>query len=158
MGFTKITDLPEASTPIPGGEKVEAVQAGASVQLALGTVVEADLDDLLESADFPSDTAWTTTTTLLNGWTGTVRYIKRAGMVTVVVDSSDATSATATTLISLPAGYRPLENIRGVAVALGPNPDQVGLFSVLTGGGLQISSDAGNEVLVYGTVTYPVIT
>jgi hypothetical protein len=70
--------------------------------------------EILTTGDYPSDTAWTTTTSLDNGWTGTVNYIKRAGMVTVAA-ALDGTSASTPNILQLPAAYRPVVNMDGAA-------------------------------------------
>lgn len=82
----------------------------AWVKSKLGTAAQSDDTDFLETADYPSDSAWTTVTSLDNDWTGTVRYIKRAGVVFINV-TADGTSATGNTMLTLPSGYRPAHEL-----------------------------------------------
>ncbi|MFW6312271.1 MAG: hypothetical protein ACOC2N_00100 [Spirochaetota bacterium] len=109
------------------------------------------IDDYLDRAG-PSDSAWTTTTSLSNGWTGTVRYIKRAGMVTVIVEGVDGTSSTWQTVVNLPSDYRPSTTIRGVVT----NGAAVSRFAIVSAGVLSIADTTGANLR--GSVTYPVIT
>ena len=110
---------------------------------------------LLELFLGESDTAWTTVTSLSNGWTGTVYYIKRAGMVEVVCDNVVGTSASSQILLTLPSNYRPVVNIWGVA-ANGTSVGSTTLYQVGTNGDIlmynQASIAAGR-----GTLTFPVL-
>lgn len=110
--------------------------------------------EALLTADYPSDTAWTTTTSLDNGWTGTVKYIKRAGWVTVVIDAVDGSgSGGDITLLNLSADYRPDEIIRSVAID-GNDATSIVRLTVTSGGNVQVEGTGG---AYRGSVTYPVI-
>lgn len=109
---------------------------------------------LLSTSYYPSDTAWTTTTTLLNGWTGTVRYIKRAGMVTVVIEQLNNTSASSTNIVILPATYRPGVNMRFLV----NDSDTSNLRAIVGTDGTLVVVSVGTSSDIRGTVTYPVIT
>ena len=84
---------------------------GVSFRSKLGTAASRDVEDFVETADAPSDSAWTITTTLLNEWTGEVKYIRRLGSITITgqVDNSSANSFG---FFSLPAEYSPATSVR----------------------------------------------
>jgi hypothetical protein len=100
---------------------------------------------VLTSTSFPSDTAWTTTTSLSNGWTGTIHYIRRAGMVTVSIDANGS-SKTDNTMLTLVSAYRP-----GVQCELDVNGS---VLQIQTSGNIESNSSTSS---VKGTFTYPVI-
>jgi hypothetical protein len=105
--------------------------------------LEAEHYQVLTTADYPSDSAWATVTSLLNGWTGTVYYIKRAGMVTVELSQLVGTSASAVTVLILPIGYRPIVNAWGIGSRAGVTIDSTAVCQVSTSG----------EILVYATTS-----
>jgi len=108
-----------------------------------------DWYELLSSKTYPSDSAWTTTTSLLNSWTGTVRYIKRAGWVRVNV-TLNSTSATSTIFLGLPAGYRPGEIQSNSASGNTAH----GYIEVGTGGGVLCTATGAT---VKASLVYPVL-
>ena len=108
--------------------------------------------ELYHTGNYPSDTGWTTVTSLLNGWTGTVRYIKRAGMVTVTFEVLNGSSKTDNVFINLPSGYRPSVAIRGGSVSTTQAPNEL---TVATSGNVASGSVATDT---RGSITYPVIT
>jgi hypothetical protein len=128
-----------------------SINSGANEQIWWRTQTIGDTwttpKELYHTGNYPSDTTWNTTTILLNGWTGTVRYIRRAGMVTVVLDSLVGTSATNNTILNLPAGYRP-----GVVIA---DEHATSAFSITTGGDITSAYRSTAKSL---TISYPIIT
>lgn len=94
----------------------------------------------------PSDSAITISTTLLNGWTGTIQYIKRAGIVTVSVDA-DGSSKTGNTLFTMPVGYRPALTLFGAEQAANLQ------FDIITAGDII----SGSATTIKGFFTYPVL-
>jgi len=108
--------------------------------------------EVVTLARYPSDTGWTTVTSLLNGWTGTVRYIKRAGMVTVTFEVLNGSSKTDNVFINLPSGYRPSVAIRGGSFSTTQVPNEL---TVSTSGNVASGSVATDT---RGSITYPVIT
>lgn len=100
-----------------------------------------------------SDTAWTTVTSLQNGWTGTVRYIKRGGMVTVVVVDLVSANATSNDIFLLPSGYRPPFIIR---CASSTSQGGAGSPLIVTSGQIGLSQRDSN--LIHFTITYPVLS
>lgn len=112
---------------------------------------------LLESGSYPSDSAWTTTTSPLNGWTGTVRYIKRAGMVTVILDALNGSAQTDPTVLVMPSGYRP--GVNSYSTAIGTTGADVPLSIRLdTSGNFDILGDGSSNTGISGQITFPVIT
>lgn len=104
-----------------------------------------------------SDTAWTTVTSLSNGWTGTVKYIKRAGMVTIILEALDGSSITNIALLTMPTVYRPSTQVRSVASDFSSTPDEIAIITMPTDGLLQVSGSGGDGTAIYGQITYPVI-
>ena len=98
-----------------------------------------------------SDTAWTSVNQLDNGWSGTVSYIKRGGVVTVVVDV-DGAGATSDSVTTLPAGWIPATAITGAA-ALGDEASR--RFSLGVSG--QLSLMGGRDGNIRCTITFPII-
>jgi hypothetical protein len=81
-----------------------------------------------------------------------VRYIKRAGMVTIVLDPVDGSGKTGDTLLSIPASYRPSDTVRSVAWKSGQ--DNISLSAFDTGSIIC----TGSGTMIRGSITYPVIT
>lgn len=106
--------------------------------------------ELYHSGNYPSDTAWTTTTSLSNGWTGTVSYIKRAGQVTVT-GQLDGSLKSSNTLLTLPSGYRPGVVVRGAAWGGGSTAVAA---QINTAGLIDAASSSTTTTF---TFTYPVI-
>ena len=112
--------------------------------------------ELYHSGNYPSDTAWTSTTSLDNDWTGTIRYIKRAGMVTIVLDAvNGSASGGEITMLSLASAYRPTGAIIRSTAIDGNNSASIALFNVTGAGNVQVE---GTGTTYRGSVTYPVIT
>ena len=101
---------------------------------------------LITEKDYPSDTAETEVTSLDNGWTGTVRYIKRAGMVTITADLT-GDGATGDNILTLPSNYRPANTVASTGRGT--------TLTYATSGGLVVAS--GRDPNVDFTLTYPVI-
>ena len=127
---------------------------GISFRSKLGTAASRDVTDFVQTANAPSDSAWTTVTTLLNGWTGTIRYIKRLGLVSLSIEELDGSASTDATVFTMPSGYRPTDpNIRSTVVD-GNTP--AGRLSIAGGTGtLLIAGTTGNTIR--GSSTYPTI-
>jgi hypothetical protein len=104
-----------------------------------------------------SDSAWTTVTSLSNGWTGTIRYILRAGMVTIDLTGLNGSSQTTTVPLNLSAAYRPASNITAPVVNSSTSPYEIGDFTVGTSGNLSITGDAADGTSIYGSISYPVL-
>ena len=129
----------------------DAPQPGTYAYLrtkSLATVVLGQLKNMLTEEDFPSETEWNTTTSLSNGWTGTVNYIKRAGVVFLEIVSLDGTSATAATIFTLPSTHRPSIASRMILMRSGSTFDKsavltIGTDGTMTVGGLTTSITAG---------------
>lgn len=118
----------------------------------------ATTDSAVMNGDYPSDDAWTEVTSLDNGWTGTVYYIKRAGWVTVVLGDLaglDASGATSIVIIVLPEAYRSDVVQSGVAIDASRAPNEVGKLSVDTFGNVLIGDLDGT--VINGQITYPVL-
>jgi hypothetical protein len=113
-------------------------------------------NELLTTVDYPSNNAWTTATSLINGWTGTVRYVLRAGWVTVACDPIDGTSQTDDTLLNLPSAYWPHVRVRGAGVDTASSPDKVARITVGANGDISALGESLGSNL-YATITYPVI-
>lgn len=118
-----------------------------------GTAAAADLTTSATDAtagramridDYPGDAEWESTTTLENDWTGTVRYIKRAGTVTVMWDVTGAAKTT-DTFLTLAAAYHPAVELKQGATD--------GHIVIGTAGTL-VSESTGATI---GMVTYPVM-
>jgi hypothetical protein len=122
-----------------------------------GDTTQYNLTNLLTLFGYPSDDAWTTVTSLDNGWTGTVRYILRAGRVTVVFEALKGSDQTSTLFITLPDAYKPAVTIRGVGLSVDSVPDEPVLFSVATTGGITAGGDAKAGTTLYGSLSYPVL-
>lgn len=118
----KISDMPAAGA-IAGTELIEIVQGGQNKKSTVGTAAAAMLttgptDNTTgrvlriggngwHGGNAPNDAAWTSTTTFLNGWTGTVWYKKTLGMVTVTALLNGASATNNNTGFAFPSGYRP---------------------------------------------------
>jgi hypothetical protein len=97
-----------------------------------------------------NDGAWTTAT-LANGWTGTVRYKRTAGHVTVVFDTVNGSSVTDNAILQLPSGYRPYADMRFVTSDFASNV----VVILITSGGTFGTSTRNSTYA--GTITFPVI-
>jgi hypothetical protein len=142
LGTAAAADTGTASAEVPTnadlGSAADADVTTSPTDQTSGRVMRVD--------DYPSDTAWTTTTSLSNGWTGAVRYIKRAGMVTVDVDA-DGSSKTGNTMFTLPSAYRPSVTVDAAAQQSGKR--------VIIGNTGVVDSD-GNNLETRALLTYPV--
>ena len=104
---------------------------------------------------YPSDSAWTEVTSLENGWTGTVRYIKRLGWVTVTLSNLDGSSSTGSTVLTLPSAYETSQNVQSIAYDRSTDPSKVGPFNALSDGRIGVADIEGTSIR--GQLTYPVI-
>ena len=145
MTYKKISDLDDYGTMDSSQAALEIEQAN----LAAGTRSrKITMDDFLAEL---GDDAWTTTTSLSNGWTGTVNYIIEAGHVTLNCWNLDGSSATADTILTLPSGYRPSvaqvlpAYITGAATSV---------VTVATGGAV---ASPARTASVRARATYPVL-
>lgn len=115
------------------------------------------LGDFVEAEDVYSalghDSAWTTETSLINGWTGTLHYIKRAGVVTLNFTSLNNSSETSNALYTMPAGYRPAIQVHAVCTDFGSLNTHP--LTLTTGGSLLITG--GSDINIRGLVSYPII-
>ena len=132
---------------------------GTSYKKKLGTAAAADVTTsatdttagrVMRVDDYPSDTAWADGTPI-NGWTiGILKYIVRAGMVTVFFNVN-STNKTSDVFLTLPAKYRPATTISVVARSL----STLGSASISTNGDVATSLTGS---FVTGIFNYPVIT
>lgn len=106
-----------------------------------------DIVELLHDGNYPSDSAWTSVTSLDNDWTGTVLYIKRAGFVTVSV-AVNGSAKTDDTILTLPTSYRP-------GVTQFPSDNRSNNNSNILTSGSITSASSGTSVLF--SATFPVI-
>ena len=107
---------------------------------------------------YPSDTAWTTTTSLSNGWTGTIRYIKWAGWVIVTFVSVDGSGQTDTTMLTLPSTHRPDIRQWGTLDDVSPTPDKAVAVYVEPNGEVNASGSTDSSgTNIVGSIRFPVI-
>ena len=102
---------------------------------------------VISTSEYPSDSAWTTVVSLDNDWTGTVKYIKRAGWVSIVVDI-DGSSKTDSIFMTIPAAYRTDFNVESTTT-----PDGNRLVAAASGNLLSL----GTASTIKGSLTYPVL-
>lgn len=100
-----------------------------------------------------SDTAWTRVTQLENGWTGTVRYIKRGGVVSVNIGFINAENATSDNVFSLPSAYHP-DYETNLVVRVGPTEFR---HARITMTGILQVFERGVFTDIRGSITYPVL-
>ena len=152
---TQIDAYPLES-PTNGAAAIGLNSSGVTRRLSMGTAAAADLTTsptdttagrVMRVDDYPSDSSMTEVTSLDNGWTGTVRYIKRAGMVTITADLT-GTGATGDSILTLPSNYRPPNTVTSTGRGT--------TLTFATSGGLVGAS--GRDPNVDFTLTYPVIT
>ena len=131
---------------------------GVSFRSKLGTAASRDVTDFVETANAPSDSSITTITEFQNDWdfrgtTNECYYIKRFGIVSLSL-LLDGSSATGTVILTLPSGYRPAGNIRGVAIAGAQTSYSCTISNT---GPIFVASEAVGQTSVRFTATFPVL-
>ena len=101
-------------------------------------------NEILHSGDFPSDTVWTTITSLLNGWTGTIKYTLWVGWVMISL-TADGSAKSSNVAFQVGPNYQPSESLWGSV--------SNGSFVLNTNGDLELTA-MGN---VEGFIVYPVL-
>lgn len=104
-----------------------------------------------DGTEFQGDSGWITPS-MGGGWTANAdtAYRRKAGLVTVNLNTAKATYATNEVICSLPAGFRPDRTLYVVGQIAGSTR----LFSVHADGGVRSVGSGTTGIL--GTVTFPV--
>lgn len=115
------------------------------------------VDDYLSSLSAVAPAAWVDITpgTGLTGWTGTLSYARRAGMVTLNLEVLRAAFNPGDGILSagqIPSGFRPGRGVH----ALGSFGTQIRPFRVNADGSVNVEGLGTQTDGIYGSVTYPV--
>lgn len=132
------------------GQLVVASDAGY-FKIGDGVTAFNSIVDFYNADVSSNDDSWTEETSLENSWTGTIRYIRRSGFVTVVVDAVDGSTKSTDTMLTLPLGYRPTVTIRS---GLSTDAGTFATLSVNSDG--EISSD-GTAADLRGQIIFPLV-
>lgn len=141
------------NNPVPLAGEIVNESDTDIIKIGDGVTNYNDLPSYISSQSFPSDSGWTTITTLENGWTGTIYYIKRLGNVTIAIEDLNGSSKTGDVFLTLGSNYIPSNNIRE-RLFTDDGASEGNLYLNSSTGEL---SSNGSVASLRGLVTYPVL-
>lgn len=101
------------------------------------------------------DSNWTTVSSLQNNWSGTLRFIRRSGFVSIEIINVSALNASNIVIATLPSGYLPNNPIHSTCINSANYSTY--MLQVNVNGTVAIQGAPSSASDIRGTITYPVI-